>query len=81
MEKTSGKLLTPKLLRVEKNWTQEYVARSIDMPLETYKKKEVGQHKWWAHEVFALSQLYDVSMDYIFLDLKCQKKTQKEGVN
>lgn len=75
MRRNEDRLITPKLLRIQNGYTQDYVAKEIQLPIETYKAKEQGRSKWWAHEIFALSQFYDVSMDYIFLGEKCHKKT------
>lgn len=70
------RLRSPVVLRLDKGYTQEQVANALGMKLVTYKTKEQGRADWWAHEVYALTQLYDVSADYIFLDYKCHKKTQ-----
>lgn len=59
--------LTPKALRVNNNWTQEQVANRLGMPLVTYKRKENGHTDWYAKEIYKLSKLYGVSMDYFFI--------------
>ena len=53
-------------LRVEHNLTQEEFASWINMPISTYRKKELGQSQINLDEAYKISQLFGESIEDIF---------------
>lgn len=52
-------------LRKEKGWSQEYVARQIDVSLTAYNNWETEKTNPRAKYLIKLAELYSVSVDYI----------------
>lgn len=55
--------------------TQEDAANHLGISLTAYNRKENGKSKFYADELYKLSQLFGVSID-IFSELGCHNKTQ-----
>lgn len=64
-----------KILREERNWTQEKVARAIDMPLRTYSRLEADGAKTHYDTLIKIADFYDVSVDWLM------GRTEKRAVN
>lgn len=54
-----------KILREERHWTQEKVARAIDMPLRTYAGLESDGAKTHYDTLIKIADFYDVSVDWL----------------
>lgn len=52
-----------KLLRLNKGYTQEYVANFIGCCSDSYSRKENGIYAFTTEEYFKLSKLYEVSLE------------------
>lgn len=50
--------------------TQEEVAKYLGITAKTYRDKEKGIYPFTQDEMFALSKLFDLSIDTIFLPRK-----------
>lgn len=50
-----------------KKMTQEDVADYLGISVQTYRDKEKGKRPFTQDEMFALSKLFDLSIDTIFL--------------
>lgn len=59
----NNRLLT---LRLEKNWTQDYVADQLGLSQPAYSKLEQGQVKLTVDRAGKLAELYDIDPDYFF---------------
>ncbi|WP_347833958.1 helix-turn-helix transcriptional regulator [Gracilibacillus sp. JCM 18860] len=62
--------ITPKGLRVSNCLNQEEVAEHLGISITQYRRKENGKVRFYADEIYKLSQLYDVPVN-IFLLKKC----------
>lgn len=72
-----------KLYDLRKNYkhmTQEEVAKYLGIAAKTYRDKEKGIYPFTQDEMFALSKLFDLSIDTIFLPRKFHigSKTNQE---
>lgn len=54
-----------KVLRDEKNMTQENVARALNMPLRTYNRLEKDGAKTHYDTLIKIADFYDVSVDWL----------------
>ena len=54
-----------KLLREEKDYTQEYVGKILNKSQQGYNHIEAGRAELKIEDLVILCQLYDVSADYI----------------
>lgn len=54
-----------RVLREERNWTQEKVARALDMPLRTYGGLEADGAKTHYDTLIKIADFYDVSVDWL----------------
>ena len=52
-------------LRAEKNLSQEELSKEVGMSLSGYKKVERGESSPTLANLLALSNFYDVSLDYL----------------
>lgn len=57
---------TLKEWRVEKGFTQEYMAKELEMSVGNYNKKENGELKISLIEAKAISDLFDSDIESIF---------------
>ncbi|WP_182200123.1 helix-turn-helix transcriptional regulator [Paraliobacillus salinarum] len=58
--------ITPKGLRVSNDLTQEEVAEKLGISLTQYRRKENGKVRFYADEIYKLSQLYSVPVTIFF---------------
>lgn len=56
-------------LRAELNVSQEKFAQLINMPLSTYRKKEIGVSSFTLQEAYIISKISNKSIDEIFFDI------------
>jgi len=70
-------------LREQKGWKQEYVASQLNVPRSTIAKWENGQQDFKSEAIWKLSNLYDVSADYILRGVSAEylKVNKKLGLN
>lgn len=52
-------------LRNKKNYTQEYIARYLGTTQQSYSNYELGTREIPLHHLIRLSELYEVSADYL----------------
>ena len=52
-------------LREDRDWTQDYVGKQINVPQRTYAYYEAGQRMIPPNVLVALADLYNVSVDYL----------------
>lgn len=62
-EKIGEKLLE---LRKEKGFTQEYVAKLLNITQAAYNRYEKGLRQISAEDIFKLAKIYNTQLDYIF---------------
>lgn len=55
-----------KAARVEKGFTQEEMAKRMNMPISTYAAKELGKNKFNETEIAQLSNILDKDVIYFF---------------
>lgn len=67
--------ITPKGLRVSEGLTQQDVANHLNLSLTQYKRKENDEVRFYADEIFKLSQLYKVPVSIFFTDKVSLKDT------
>ena len=67
--------ITVKAARVNAGFTQQEIAKRLDLSLTGYAKKESGKSKFYADEIVALSQLFNTPVENFF-EAQCRKKTQ-----
>lgn len=53
-------------LRVERNLTQEDLAKLINMPITTYRRKENGESPISLEEAYKIATVLDSNMEDIF---------------
>ncbi|ANB62088.1 helix-turn-helix domain-containing protein [Anoxybacteroides amylolyticum] len=58
--------LSPKALRVNKGMTQKEVAEYLNLSLTQYKRRENGETRWYADELYRLAKLYNVNISVFF---------------
>lgn len=78
-----GENMQYKLYDLRKNvkkMTQEDVAEYLGISVQTYRDKEKGKRPFTQDEMFALSKLFDLSIDTIFLPRKFQIGNKKQTV-
>lgn len=63
-----------------KKMTQEDVAEYLGISVQTYRDKEKGKRPFTQDEMFALSKLFDLSIDTIFLPRKFQIGNKEQEV-
>ena len=72
----NDKKITPKGLRVSSGKTQQEVANHLGLSLTQYQRKENGKVRFYADEIFVLSQFYDVPITLFFVDKVSLKETE-----
>lgn len=66
--------ITPKGLRVSEGKEQQEVADFLGLSLTQYKRKENGQARWYADEIYRLSRFYDVPVGIFFTkEVSCKE--------
>lgn len=55
-----------KALRAEKGWTQEEMAKELEMNVDTYRKKENGKREFTLSEVFKAKERLGIDPNYYF---------------
>ena len=53
-------------LRVEKNYTQEKLANTVNIPISTYRKKESGESPFKLEEAYEISKVLGKEIESIF---------------
>ena len=79
MELKGDEIMQLKLYDLRKNYkhmTQEDVANYLGISSKTYREKEKGLVPFNQDEMFALSKLFNLSIDTIFLPRKFQNGTK-----
>lgn len=71
--------ITPKGLRVSEGKTQQEVADFLDISISSYKRKENGQVRFYADEIYKLSKYYGVPVS-IFFKKKVSLKDTREKI-
>ncbi|ATN94287.1 cro-repressor [Lysinibacillus phage vB_LspM-01] len=56
---------TPKLLRISNNLTQEEVAQLLNISVVQYRKKENGEVRFYANEIFILCERYGIDINML----------------
>lgn len=56
-----------KASRIEKGFTQDFVAKELGIAKPTYSLKENGRRQFTQNEMIALSKILDKSLDELFL--------------
>ncbi|WPK69274.1 hypothetical protein EUCA11A_34620 [Eubacterium callanderi] len=54
-----------KMLRISSNMTQKQVAEKLNIASSTYSKYELGEHTPGLEMLLKLSQIYDISINYL----------------
>jgi len=54
-----------KKLRIQNEWTQEYVAEKLGVDRSNYSKYELGKLKLRPEMIVQIAKLFDVSADYL----------------
>lgn len=67
--------ITPKGLRVSEGYTQQQVADYLGLSLSQYKRKENNEVRFYADEIFELSQMYKVPVNIFFTNEVSLKDT------
>ena len=52
-------------LRIDKGWTQEYVANILNIKQNSYSQYELGERNIPIEAFIKLSRLYETSIDYL----------------
>lgn len=60
--------ISPKGLRVSAEKTQQEVADYLGLSLTQYQRKENNQVRWYADEIYKLSNLYNVPVSIFFTE-------------
>lgn len=60
--------VTPKGMRVSHKKTQQEIADYLEISLTQYKRKENGQARFYADEIYRLSKLYNVPVSIFFTE-------------
>lgn len=64
-------------LRNNKNWSQEKLAEKVNVSRQSISKWKSGQAKPDLDKIVILSELFNVSTDYLLKDHKKRKNTNK----
>lgn len=59
-----------KAARVENGLTQIQLAKMIDMPISTYRRKETGESEFTINEAIKIATILDKSVEEIFFSKK-----------
>lgn len=73
-EKMNRKL---KAARVENGLTQIQLAKLIEMPISTYRKKETGETEFTVSEALKVSKILNKQVEEIFFNYKVSKMDTK----
>ncbi|MED2763454.1 helix-turn-helix transcriptional regulator [Bacillus thuringiensis] len=73
--------MTPKALRVNAGYTQQYVSEYLGLSLTSYKRRENNHVKWFADELKMLSDLYEIKINYFFEGKVSRKDTCVQEVS
>lgn len=74
--KEDGKMnISVKAARKQKGLTQEEVAKGLGLSLNGYKRKELGERRFYIDEISHLSKILGVEIQNFF-ETSCPKKTQ-----
>lgn len=68
-------------LRKSRGMTQDAVAQAIGVPMHTYRNYERGERQAPIDVLFALADLYDVSLDYLMEHNVSKSDAQKAQLN
>lgn len=66
--------ISVKNARLKVKMKQKDVARSLNLSVSTYAKKENGKGRFFVDEILILSRLFGVEYD-CFIESTCQKET------
>lgn len=66
-----------KAARVNANKTQQEVADMLGLSVQSYRKKEKGDRKFYIDEVVKLSAFFGIDFKFFF-ETQCNKKTQEQ---
>lgn len=69
--------ITPKGMRVSESKTQQELADYLDLSLSQYKRKENGEVRFYADELYKLSLYYKVPISIFFEEKVSLKDTDK----
>lgn len=69
--------ITPKGMRVSENKTQQELADYLELSLSQYKRKENGEVRFYADELYKLSLYYKVPISIFFEEKVSLKDTDK----
>lgn len=57
-----------KAARIENGLTQVQLAKLIEMPISTYRRKETGQNEFTVNEAFKISKVLNKGLEDIFFN-------------
>ncbi|MGW7889949.1 helix-turn-helix transcriptional regulator [Staphylococcus xylosus] len=63
-------------LRKEKEYTQEDIAKLLNISTEGYRLKESGKNQFKSDEMFIIAEFFDGNIGDIFLPTKYTKRKQ-----
>ena len=66
-----------KAARVNAGKTQQEVADMLELSVQSYRKKEKGDRKFYIDEIVKLSAFFGIDFKFFF-EARCRKKTQNE---
>ena len=71
-------MMTVAEARRMKNISQETVAKHLGISTNGYRKKELGESKFYIDEAFAICKLFDMELEDIFFGESVAKKCNDE---
>ena len=65
-----------KKLRLTKDLTQDYMADRLNITRSTYQKLESGRSHTWAKYLDKLMEVFEITLQEFFSDIRCQAVKQ-----